>query len=65
MNEEVPEALRVAVDIAIIVASMGRAGLPMLTKGLAQGLKAVAPCALKVAALAGGSYLFGRFVAGP
>lgn len=65
VNEEVPEALRVAVDIAIIVASMGRAGLPMLTKGLAQGLKAVAPCALKVAALAGGSYLFGRFVAGP
>lgn len=65
IDEEVPETLRVAVDIAIIVASMGRAGLPMLTKSLGLGLKAVAPCALKILATAGASYLFGRFVVGP
>ncbi|MBD1106701.1 PAAR domain-containing protein [Pseudomonas amygdali pv. morsprunorum] len=65
VNEEISESLRVGIDIAIIIASMGRGGLPMLAKGLGGGLKAVAPCALKFAATVGVSYLFGRFVAGP
>jgi RHS repeat-associated protein len=65
VDEEVPGWLRVTVDVLMIVASMGRALVPIYKLGLTQGLKAAGPCALRFGATVAASYLAGRFVIGP
>ncbi|RNF84057.1 type IV secretion protein Rhs, partial [Pseudomonas putida] len=65
VDEEVPEWLRVTVDVLMIVASMGRSIASVYRLGLQAGLKAAGPCALRVGASIAGSYLAGRFIIGP
>ncbi|MFJ4445224.1 RHS repeat-associated core domain-containing protein [Pseudomonas sp. NPDC089422] len=65
VNEEVPDALRVTVDILMVVASMGRSVFNVATLGLQAGLKAARPCALRVGASIAASYLAGRYLIGP
>ncbi|WP_313713603.1 RHS repeat-associated core domain-containing protein [Pseudomonas sp.] len=65
VNEEVPDALRVTVDILMVVASMGRSVFSVATLGLQAGLKAAMPCALRVGASIAASYLAGRYLIGP
>ncbi|MGE7989475.1 RHS repeat-associated core domain-containing protein [Pseudomonas sp. NPDC089554] len=65
VNDEVPEWLRVTVDVLMIVASMGRSVLAVGRLGLQAGLKAAGPCALQTGATIAGSYLAGRFIIGP
>ncbi|EJN39927.1 hypothetical protein PMI38_00578, partial [Pseudomonas sp. GM84] len=65
VDEEVPEWLRVTVDVLMIVASMGRSVLAVGRLGLQAGLKAAGPCALQTGATIAGSYLAGRFIVGP
>ncbi|MEB3902707.1 DUF6531 domain-containing protein, partial [Pseudomonas putida] len=65
VDDEVPEWLRVTVDVLMIVASMGRAVLGVARLGLQAGLKAAGPCALQTGATIAGSYLAGRFIVGP
>ncbi|MFJ4065893.1 RHS repeat-associated core domain-containing protein [Pseudomonas sp. NPDC089996] len=63
--DEVPEALRVTVDILMVAASMGRSVFNVATLGLQAGLKAAMPCALRVGASIAASYLAGRYLIGP
>ncbi|GLO02511.1 RHS repeat-associated core domain-containing protein [Pseudomonas putida] len=65
VDEEVPEWLRVTVDILMIVASMGRSVASVGRLGLQAGLKAAGPCALQTGATIAASYLAGRFIIGP
>lgn len=65
VDEEVPEWLRVTVDILMIVASMGRSVASVGRLGLQAGLKAAGPCALQIGATVAASYLAGRFIIGP
>ncbi|WP_236183067.1 RHS repeat-associated core domain-containing protein [Pseudomonas ceruminis] len=65
VDEEVPEWLRVTVDVLMIAASMGRSILAVGRLGLQAGLKAAGPCALQTGATIAGSYLAGRFIVGP
>ncbi|MGE8417145.1 DUF6531 domain-containing protein, partial [Pseudomonas sp.] len=65
VDEEVPEWLRVTVDVLMIAASMGRSILMVGRMGLQAGLKSAMPCALKIGATIAGSYLAGRYIIGP
>ncbi|MFJ4054302.1 RHS repeat-associated core domain-containing protein [Pseudomonas sp. NPDC089743] len=65
VSEEVPDELRVTVDVLMVVASMGRSVFNVATMGLQAGLKAAGPCALQVGVTIAGSYLAGRYLIGP
>ncbi|WP_054905676.1 DUF6531 domain-containing protein [Pseudomonas sp. NBRC 111144] len=65
VDEEVPEWLRVTVDVLMIVASMGRNVVAVYRLGLQAGLKAAGPCALQTGLTIAASYLAGRFIIGP
>ncbi|BBH44890.1 hypothetical protein KU43P_13670 [Pseudomonas sp. KU43P] len=65
VSEEVPDELRVTVDVLMVVASMGRSVFNVATMGLQAGLKAARPCALQVGLAIAGSYLAGRYIIGP
>ncbi|MGF6393561.1 RHS repeat-associated core domain-containing protein [Pseudomonas plecoglossicida] len=65
VDDEVPEWLRVTVDVLMIVASMGRSVYSIGRLGLQSGLKAAGPCALQTGATIAASYLAGRFIIGP
>ncbi|EJN40044.1 hypothetical protein PMI38_00429, partial [Pseudomonas sp. GM84] len=65
VDDEVPQWLRVTVDVLMVVASMGRSVASVYRLGVQAGLKAAGPCALRTGATIAASYLAGRFIIGP
>ncbi|WDY57004.1 RHS repeat-associated core domain-containing protein [Pseudomonas sp. PSKL.D1] len=65
VDDEVPQPLRITVDILMVVASLGRSVWSVGQLAKQAGLKAAGPCALQVGATIAASYLAGRYIIGP